>query len=809
MATSPTRRRRVHLLTAVLTVASLVASACSSDRAATPTTTTTSSTSTTVTTVPEASAPVETIVWQESVVVDSGGSQTEIASGVVETTGDSLANFLGTTSDGRPIAALSSPGQVAAGFGGTSPGVDFRADESAAGGPAIVPPSDPIQTQRTDGATYDVTSQVLGAAAVQTGSSLVVAEAWADPDSGDVARYVLRTVASTGTATATITATLTRTAEPARLAAAPPFPAPVPQLASSITDAVAGCAVAAADETWRLTCPDRDPLEVAAIADPIGGSPSKPHGIRRGIAAVPTENAACDAANTVFGWFDTYSDYEPLIEPGMALAIGGIASSGYGSALIAPIIAAGPIIEGLVAATILVLAVTTAACLASSLMGGDAHLVTFDGQRYDFQASGEFVAFTSDALTVQTRFEHAEEPSISYATGVAAKVGGHVVSVLADAMSDSDGRIPVTIDGEDVLLDRSGVTFDDGGIVAVEATTASSVVVVAPDHSFLRVRLLPHTLGVEAGAVQGTGSGLLRGFTLRTGETLSPAEAATPEGLYGRFGESWRVTEDERLFTDGTWADHHRPEDLEAPVPRALDDFDAVARTDAIAACVAAGVPAGPAAESCAFDVLATGDPGWIDDAALTATGGGAGRVFAVPATADIYAAGHAADAATAHGGTTPVLVDLGTLASGDRIHFTSVTGRTDCCGGRPSFGADGDTRVSDVQPTDGLAGYRDDRALALVGVFLSGREPQDPPPETLDFTGRHDELTSTPGLDQPFFIGDGRTADGVVQGFVVPDGATRLLVGFADAPNFSGSPGTYDDDSGSLRVAVTRSAAG
>ena len=55
--------------------------------------------------------------------------------------------------------------------------------------------------------------------------------------------------------------------------------------------------------------------------------------------------------------------------------------------------------------------------------------------------------------------------------------------------------------------------------------------------------------------------------------------------------------------------------------------------------------------------------------------------------------------------------------------------------------------------------------------------------------------------MDQTFFIGDGLTGNGVgaAQQFIVPDGATRLFLGYADGNNYSGAPGQYQDNSGSV----------
>ena len=82
----------------------------------------------------------------------------------------------------------------------------------------------------------------------------------------------------------------------------------------------------------------------------------------------------------------------------------------------------------------------------------------------------------------------------------------------------------------------------------------------------------------------------------------------------------------------------------------------------------------------------------------------------------------------------------------------------------------------------------------APVGVFLSDDVPNPlATPPDLDFSpaglGR-DFLTLRPELQQPFLIGTGRTTDGTVQEFVVPDGATRLFVGVMDDDAWATNPG-------------------
>jgi hypothetical protein len=89
-----------------------------------------------------------------------------------------------------------------------------------------------------------------------------------------------------------------------------------------------------------------------------------------------------------------------------------------------------------------------------------------------------------------------------------------------------------------------------------------------------------------------------------------------------------------------------------------------------------------------------------------------------------------------------------------------------------------------------------------LVGVFLpeqlGGRTPS-----TLDFEDRYNFDRLAPTLRQLFFIGDGRNADGRLQLFRIPAGATRLFLGIADASDFRGPPGSYDDNYGRFRVKI------
>jgi hypothetical protein len=103
-----------------------------------------------------------------------------------------------------------------------------------------------------------------------------------------------------------------------------------------------------------------------------------------------------------------------------------------------------------------------------------------------------------------------------------------------------------------------------------------------------------------------------------------------------------------------------------------------------------------------------------------------------------------------------------------------------------------GENGISDI-----LAPYD-----CLLGLFLDDTQPDlSPDPPNLDFSTQEnrDYLTFSPGLKQPFFIGDGRTSLGDAQQVIVPAGATRFYLGTMDSS-------TWLDNSGALNVIVTAS---
>jgi hypothetical protein len=84
----------------------------------------------------------------------------------------------------------------------------------------------------------------------------------------------------------------------------------------------------------------------------------------------------------------------------------------------------------------------------------------------------------------------------------------------------------------------------------------------------------------------------------------------------------------------------------------------------------------------------------------------------------------------------------------------------------------------------------------SCLGVFLSDDQPdQSPAPPDLDFGTIESQnfLSLSPALKQVFFVGDGRTTDGVLQMFEIPMGATRLYLGTMDSYEWTNNIGELD----------------
>ena len=205
----------------------------------------------------------------------------------------------------------------------------------------------------------------------------------------------------------------------------------------------------------------------------------------------------------------------------------------------------------------------------------------------------------------------------------------------------------------------------------------------------------------------------------------------------------------------------------------------------------------------------------------------------AVLGTASVYKASGNDLTPTADHGTLPLEILLN-VGINRILSFSSISGMWTCenstsaafsadglnAAGNPCLGLSGIS--ANVQPTTGGIGGLNTpgRSMTLVGVFLNTdgvTPPPSPFPGTIDYgtIGYNFSTMSNILAGQVFFIGDGRTGDqlgggaqsGAIQMFYVPDGATRLYLGVADACGMVGMPNCYQDNSGTLAVSYAISA--
>jgi hypothetical protein len=142
--------------------------------------------------------------------------------------------------------------------------------------------------------------------------------------------------------------------------------------------------------------------------------------------------------------------------------------------------------------------------------------------------------------------------------------------------------------------------------------------------------------------------------------------------------------------------------------------------------------------------------------------------------------------------------------ASAGVVSFPYVEGRvTPVVSGverRDFNGPEGDGEgPTNIQSYGGISGIvHRNNGMFLVGVFLSRKAPADPAPARLDFSNGENFKKLSPEIAQTFFVGDGQ--DRV---FRIPQGATRLFLGFADGALYQGLPGYYGNNAGGLCVQV------
>jgi hypothetical protein len=183
----------------------------------------------------------------------------------------------------------------------------------------------------------------------------------------------------------------------------------------------------------------------------------------------------------------------------------------------------------------------------------------------------------------------------------------------------------------------------------------------------------------------------------------------------------------------------------------------------------------------------------------------------------DIFNAGHPVPPL---GDGFPVKVTLPASSAGKAIEVSDASGGVSQGVNPPSSTPDGGydpDLAMNINSYHGISGVVADPGLGgfLAGVFTSDAEPTGTGPARLDYTAATGKMTTTqssyqPAVDQLFFIGDGLTGTGTgqQQQFIVPDGATTLWLGVADAGYYQGDPIPTTGNTGGFTATLSLSSA-
>jgi VWD domain-containing protein len=309
---------------------------------------------------------------------------------------------------------------------------------------------------------------------------------------------------------------------------------------------------------------------------------------------------------------------------------------------------------------------------------GDPHLVSFDGLPFDVVTLGELVLARdpTDGFEVQTRHE-----PIGFGAGttaVAISAGEHRITFTMPDFFAVDAAV-VRVDGE--VVTATNFRAGDVGVV----TDGVEAELFWPDGSvvelewyqgwFVRITV-PRERGARMDGLLGAADGDLRNdLRMTDGSLVDTSDAAAPESPYAL---SWAVDAATTLFDyePGQSVATFR---IPHPTPEApLLDAQMIERC----ATTLGEEAAGHDVTSCAYDVAATGEPGFVDQYA-DIVGQRASGVPEPPVTFEVPATRPDASIAPAVGGESGVpVLTLGADEAGtiDAVAGTVLVARTADC---------------------------------------------------------------------------------------------------------------------------------
>ena len=263
---------------------------------------------------------------------------------------------------------------------------------------------------------------------------------------------------------------------------------------------------------------------------------------------------------------------------------------------------------------------------------GDPHMLTVNGERYDFQAAGEFTLLrsTDGSVDIQARQEPRDtDGRMSIDTAIAAKVGSHRVGVYVTG-SGLEAHLEAHVDGSTVDLSAGREDLGDGGSISsyqngfeIDFPDGTKMWTLSVGQWGINTQISPSS-GLRTG-----GSGLLGpvipGYlgvpSLPDGTRLPAAtdDQQRSTVVYGQFADAWRVTDATSLFdydagkSTASYTIKPYPTD---PKYAGLTDLSSDQRSAGETACSA--ITDSDLHDDCVFDVGVSGENGFADGYAAT-----------------------------------------------------------------------------------------------------------------------------------------------------------------------------------------------
>lgn len=191
---------------------------------------------------------------------------------------------------------------------------------------------------------------------------------------------------------------------------------------------------------------------------------------------------------------------------------------------------------------------------------GDPHLVSFDGERFSFQAVGEFVLTKANSgrMEIQTRQRPLQE-DFSLNTAVAMNVNGDRVCLYAKDFPDNIRNTPVRVNGQPVTIDNGHYFLAHGGVIhrsgnsyIVDWPTGESMTAAAGNSGGMPF----YNISVNVNNCTDSYSGVL-GDADGSGRNDFDASAwQTPSGIFAGNGGDWERSRSTFVVRD--FADLHR-----------------------------------------------------------------------------------------------------------------------------------------------------------------------------------------------------------------------------------------------------------